>query len=85
MNFSAVAITGFWDQLLLGISEEELSTISQREHGDPQACLMAMLRAWLHQLQPPASWPEIADAVDFTGRPDIAQHLRQIYCEHDPI
>ena len=69
----------------LGISEEELSTISQREHGDPQACLMAMLRAWLHQLQPSASWPEIADAVDFTGRPDIAQHLRQTYCEHDPI
>ena len=66
-------------ETFLGISEEELSTISQWEHGDPQACLMAMLKAWLHQSQPPASWHKLADAVDFTGRPDIAQHLRQTY------
>ena len=68
----------------LGISEEELSTICQREHGDPQVCLMAMLRAWLHRANPPANWPEIADAVDFTGRPDIAQQIRKTYCKHDP-
>ena len=67
---------------LLDISEEELSTISQREHGDPQECLMAMLRVWLHQTNPPASWPEIANAVDFIGKPDIAQQIRQRYCKH---
>ena len=68
--------------IFLGISEEELSTISQREHGDPQACLMAMLRAWLHQTNPPASWRKIANAVDFIGKPDIAQQIRQKYCKH---
>ena len=68
----------------LGISDGELSIISQREHDDPQKCLMAMLRAWLHRANPPASWPEIADAVEFTGKPDIAQQIRQMYCEHGP-
>ena len=68
--------------ILLDIPEEELSTISQREHGDPQECLMAMLSAWLHQTKPPASWPEIANAVDFIGKPDIAQQIRQKYCKH---
>ena len=68
----------------LGISDGELSIISQREHDDPQECLMAMLRAWLYRANPPASWPEIADAVEFTGKPDIAQQIRQMYCEHGP-
>ena len=46
--YNKVAIK--WNPIgtFLGIPEEELSTISQREHGDPQGCLMAMLRAWLH-------------------------------------
>ena len=66
----------------LDISEEELSTISQRELGDPQECLMAMLRVWLHQTNPPASWSEIANAVNFIGKDDIAQQIRQKYCKH---
>ena len=68
--------------ILLDISEEKLNTISQCEHGDPQECLMAMLSAWLHQTNPPASWPEIANVVEFIGRPDIAQQIRQNYCSH---
>ena len=67
---------------LLDITGEELSTISQREHGDPQECLVATLRAWLHQTNPPASWRKIANAVDFIGKPDIAQQIRQKYCKH---
>ena len=70
--------------ILLDIPEEELSTISQREHGDPQECLMAMLSVWLHQTNPPASWHEIANAVDFIGKCDIAQQIRQKYCKHAP-
>ena len=68
----------------LGMSEEELSAISLQECGDPQACLMAMLRAWLHQVNPQANWHEIAEAVEFTGRPDIAHQIRQMYCQHGP-
>ena len=67
--------------ILLGISDGELSTISQREHGDPQKCLVAMLSVWLHQTNPAASWREIANAVDFIGKQDIAQQIRQKYCK----
>ena len=67
---------------LLEISGGELNTIAEREHGDPRKCLMAMLSVWLHRANPPASWPDIADAVEFTGRPDIAQQIRQKYCEY---
>ena len=66
----------------LGISAGELRTIAQREHDDPQNCLMAMLSMWLNQANPPASWPDIADAVEFTGRQDIAQQIRQKHCEY---
>ena len=59
----------------------ELNTIAEREHGDPQRCLMEMLGVWLRRLNPPASWPDIAEAVEFTGRPDIAQQIRQKYCK----
>lgn len=79
-------VAGKWNPIgvFLGISHGELNTIAEREHGDPQACLMGILRVWLLRPQPLPSWPEIADAVDFTGRPDIAQKIRQIYCEHGP-
>ena len=79
-------VASIWNPIgvFLGISDGELNTIAEREHGDPQACLMAILRVWLLRPQPPASWPEVAKAVEFTGRPDIAQHIRQTYCEHGP-
>ena len=57
----------------------ELNTIAERERGDPQRCLMEMLGVWLHRTNPPASWPDIADAVEFTGRPDIAKQISQKY------
>ena len=66
----------------LGISDGELNVITDRERGDPQKCLMAMLRVWLHQTNPPASWSDIADAVEFIGRPDVAQQIKKKYCKH---
>ena len=66
----------------LGMSEEELRTIAQREHDDDGKCFMAMLTVWLRRISPPASWPDIANAVEFTGRPEIAEQLRQKYCKH---
>ena len=67
--------------ILLDISEEELSTIYERYHGDPQKCLMGMLNVWLHQTNPPANWPDIAAAVKFIGKHDIAREIRQKYCK----
>ena len=68
--------------MLLGISDGELNTVAEREYGDSQKCLMAMLRVWLHQTNPPANWPDIANVVKFIGKPDIAQQIRQKYCKH---
>ena len=56
----------------LEIPTGELNTIAERERGDPQKCLMDMLHVW---------WPDIAEAVEITGRPDIAQQIRQKYCK----
>ena len=65
----------------LEIPVGELNTIAERERGDPQKCLMEMLGVWLCRLNQPASWPDIAEAVKFIGRPDIAQQIRQKYCK----
>ena len=65
----------------LEISGGQLNIIADRHRGDPQKCLMAMLSGWLHQTNQPASWTDIAEAVEFTGRPDIAQQIRQKYCK----
>ena len=64
----------------LDIPGEKLNIIADRQRGDPQKCLMDMLSGWLQRINPPATWPDIAEAVEFTGRPDIAQIIRQKYC-----
>ena len=64
----------------LGISQGKLKIIAEHEH-DPQKCLMEMISVWLCQTNPPASWPDIAKAVEFIGRPDVAQQIRQKYCK----
>ena len=64
----------------LDIPGEKLNIIADRQRGDPQKCLMDMLSGWLQRINPPASWPDIAEAVEFTGRSDIAQIIRQKYC-----
>lgn len=65
----------------LEIPDEELNTIAEREQGDSPKCLMAMLGVWLHRTNPPASWSDIADAVEVIGMSDIAQRIRQKYCK----
>lgn len=70
-------VAGKWNPIgvFLGISDGELNTIAEREHGDSQVCLMGILRVWLLRPQPLPSWPEVADAVDFTGRPELHKKL----------
>ena len=67
--------------IFLEIPDGELNTIAEREQGDPQKCLMAMLGVWLHRTSPPASWSDIAEAVEVVGMSDIAQQIRQKYCK----
>ena len=67
----------------LGISDGELNTITEREDGDPQKSLIAMLGIWMQRISPPASWSDIADAVEVIERPDIAQKIRQKYCKYN--
>ena len=66
----------------LGISDAQLDIIAVDHNGESQKCLMTMLNKWLHQINPPPSWSAIAEAVGFTGRPDIAQRMRQKYCTY---
>ena len=67
--------------IFLEIPDGELNTIAEREQGDPQKCLIAMLDVWLHRTNPPASWLDIAEAVEVVGMSDIAQQIRQKYCK----
>ena len=73
----------------LEIPAGELNTITERERGNSQRCLMEMLGVWLRRVNPPASWTDIAEAVEIIGRPDIAQEITQKYCKlvdiHLPI
>jgi len=43
---------------------------------------MAMLTdSWLPRVSPPPTWEEIAEAVEFVGYPDVAQKLKDKFCE----
>ena len=66
----------------LEIPTAQLNSIEKQYHGNPQECLMAMLtEGWLPRVSPPPTWQEIAEAVEIVGHPDIAQKLRQKFCE----
>ena len=43
---------------------------------------MAMLtEGWLPRIRPPPTWQDLAEAVEFVGYPDVAQKLRDKFCE----
>ena len=68
--------------IYLETSECQLNAIDAKHHGDPQKCLVAMLtESWLPQVNPPPTWQEIAEAVEFVGYPDVAQKLRDKFCD----
>ena len=68
--------------IYLDIPKAQLKTIDAQHHGDPQECLMAMLtESWLPRVSPPPTWQEIAEAVELVGHPDVAQKLRDQFCE----
>ena len=68
--------------IYLEIPEGQLKAIDKQHRGDPQKCVMAMLtESWLLRVSPPPTWEEIAEAVEFVGYPDVAQKLRDKFCE----
>ena len=68
--------------IYLDIPMAKLETIGQNHNGNAQRCLMAMLtEIWLPRVSPPPTWQEIAEAVEFVGYPDVAQTLRDQFCE----
>ena len=68
--------------IYLEIPKAQLNAIDAKHRGDPQKCLMAMLtESWLPRVSPPPTWQEIAEAVEFVGCPDVAQKLRDKFCE----
>ena len=68
--------------IYLEIPEAQLNAIDVKHRGDPQKCLVAMLTEnWLPRVSPPPTWQEIAEAVEFVGYPNVAQKLRDKFCE----
>ena len=68
--------------IYLDIPAAKLEAIDQKHNGNAQKCLMAMLtEIWLPRVSPPPTWQEIAEAVEFVGYPDVAQTLRDQFCE----
>ena len=68
--------------IYLEIPDAQLNAIDEKNRGDPQKCLMAMLtEKWLPRVSPPATWQDIAEAVEFVGYPDVAQKLRDKFCK----
>ena len=73
-----------WSEIgiYLEIPVSQREAIDQKHKGNPQKCLMAMLtEIWLPRVSPPPTWQEIANAVECVGYPDVAQKLRDQFCE----
>lgn len=43
-----------------------------------KACLHKMLRVWLSRVDPPPSWSDVAEALEFLKHEDLATNLRSI-------
>ena len=69
--------------ILLEIPKGKLAGIAEKYQGDPHACLLKMLETWLEQVDPPATWATIIEAVEFLGDGQLGKELREKYCgEH---
>ena len=60
----------------LEIEDGQLKKIKSDNPGDSKACLCEMLRIWLKRVNPPPSWSEMAEALEFQGNEDIASQIK---------
>jgi len=69
--------------ILLDLSTSALQDIENRHRGNPKECLLDVLTDWTHKVDPPATWEEIATALDVVECHDLADRLRRRYCPTD--
>ena len=65
--------------VLLEIPTGELKDIATKYRDNPHSCLVEMLETWLKQVDPPATWAAIIEAVKFLGKEQLAKELREKY------
>ena len=65
--------------VLLEVPKGKLATIADKYQHDPHKCLVEMLETWLDQLDPPATWSAIIEAVEFLGDEQFGKELRENY------
>ena len=65
--------------ILLNIPTEKLVAIAEIQRGDPYMCLVEMLETWLEQVDPPATWTAIIEAVEFLGEEQLEKELKEKY------
>ena len=63
----------------LEISKGKLAHIAERCQHDPHSCFVEMLETWLKQVDPPATWSAIIEAMDFLGEEQLGRKLRDKY------
>ena len=63
----------------LEIPKGKLAGIAEKNQLDPHNCLVEMLETWLEQLNPPATWVAIIDAVEFLGEEELGRELSDKY------
>ena len=64
--------------LYLEIPKGKLAGIAEKNQRDPHNCLVEMLETWLEQVDPPATWTAIIEAVEFLGE-QLGNELREKY------
>ena len=65
--------------LYLEIPKGKLAGIAEKNQRDPHNCLVEMLETWLEQVNPPATWAAIIEAVEFLGEEQLGKELREKY------
>ena len=70
-----------WENIgvMLNISDGELGRIKADNNNDSSNSMRDMLRAYLKQTNPPPSWEEVAEALEFLGLSDVARHIRSTH------
>ena len=68
--------------LQLNMKTSDLKAIRSQYMNKPDDCLLEMLSVWLSRTDPsPPSWQRVVDALSSPAvdRPDVAEHVRQVY------
>lgn len=63
----------------LEIPTETLNIIDEKEHSDPQKCLLHLFDVWLKRLDPLPTWKAMSDAIGVVANdPELAEKVRKM-------